>query len=295
MNNQAITRTLGCLGNEYSVLGAHCSLVAVLFLLCYSAPALAREPASNARVATTVGVEGVYYLRDAGETIAPRHVEHDSPILLRIADTQRDGDATFYEIRFIGNIPGSFDLRDYLQRASGDAVTDVAAANVQINSLLPADHSGELLALSGPGLPWPWPYRVLAVLSGIAWLAPAAIFVLRRWRRKLPSPALSAPAPTLVDRLLPLVAAAIAGHSSIEQLAQLERMLLGFWQARLGLESLPTSEALEKLRAHPEAGRLLRSLTAWLHEPPGRGAVDVHTLLAPYQSTAVPSPTEVAV
>jgi hypothetical protein len=251
--------------------------------------------AESSRVETTVGVEGVYFLRDAGEPIVARHVGDDSAILLRIADAQRDGDATIYEVRYIGNYAGEFDLRDYLQRASGDALTNVAAANVHVASVLPNDHSGELLPLRGAGLPWPWPYRVLAAIAAIAWLAPAAIFAVLRWRKKNAlAPAILADVPSLADRLRPLVAAAIAGRSSPEQLAQLERMLLGFWRTKLGLDNLPANEALEKLREHPEAGRLLRSLDAWLHEPPGRREVDVSALLAPYQYSAPLPATEAA-
>ena len=44
--------------------------------------------------------------------------------------------------------------------------------------------------------------------------------------------------------------------------------------------------ALARLRAYPEAGALLRGTDAWLHQPPGRAAVDVAALLAPYRGGA---------
>ena len=55
---------------------------------------------------------------------------------------------------------------------------------------------------------------------------------------------------------------------------------------RLGLDGLEPVAALVRLRAHPEAGALLRGTDAWLHQPPGRVAVDVAALLAPYRGGA---------
>jgi len=45
---------------------------------------------------------------------------------------------------------------------------------------------------------------------------------------------------------------------------------------------------LQKIRLHPEAGDLLRSLEDWLHRPPGAAKVDVNAILEPYGRLAVP-------
>ena len=59
-------------------------------------------------------------------------------------------------------------------------------------------------------------------------------------------------------------------------------MLLGHWRERLGLDSQDLAEATARLRAHPEAGALLRALEDWLHRPPGSVKVDIDAVLAPY-------------
>ena len=91
----------------------------------------------------------------------------------------------------------------------------------------------------------------------------------------------SAP-PTLAERLRPLVELASAGKLTADEKAQLERMLLGHWRERLGLESLEPRRGHARLRAHPEAGVLLRALEDWLHRPPGSVKVDIDAVLAPY-------------
>jgi hypothetical protein len=60
-------------------------------------------------------------------------------------------------------------------------------------------------------------------------------------------------------------------------------MLLGYWRHRLALHDLPMAEAVSRLKAHPQAGALLRALEDWLHRPPGSASVDVAAVLAPYK------------
>ena len=69
---------------------------------------------------------------------------------------------------------------------------------------------------------------------------------------------------------------------SASQQAQLERLLLTHWRQRLGLENVEATEAMPRLREHPDAGALLRALEDWLHRRPGTVKVDVEAMLAPY-------------
>jgi hypothetical protein len=95
------------------------------------------------------------------------------------------------------------------------------------------------------------------------------------------------PPPTLAERLRPLVEQAAAGTLSGDGQAQLERMLLNHWRQKLALEELDMPDALARLKAHAEAGELLRSLESWLHRPPGGDPIDVASVLAPYRQIPV--------
>jgi hypothetical protein len=89
---------------------------------------------------------------------------------------------------------------------------------------------------------------------------------------------------TVAERIRPLVEQASGGQLSAAEKAQLERLLLNHWRERLGLESVDFPEAVRTLRAHPEAGALLRALEDWLHRPPGSVKVDIEAFLAPYKT-----------
>ncbi len=87
----------------------------------------------------------------------------------------------------------------------------------------------------------------------------------------------------MADRLRPLVEQAARGQLSDDGKGQLERMLLGYWRHRLALHDLAMADAVARLKAHPQAGALLRALEDWLHRPPGSASVDVAAVLAPYK------------
>ena len=146
------------------------------------------------------------------------------------------------------------------------------------------------------------PRAVVGVPLGYKWLLGGAaalwvvaaipLFLARRRHRESPIHPDAAPPPTLAERLRPMVEQARAGKLSTDQQAQLERLLLSHWQQRLGLESIAISDALTRLRAHPEAGALLRGLEDWLHRRPGSAQVDIEAVLAPYRD--VPSDASAA-
>jgi hypothetical protein len=84
----------------------------------------------------------------------------------------------------------------------------------------------------------------------------------------------------------PLVESVAAGQADDAAKAELERLLVAFWRARLDLRSVKAAAAIATIRAHPEAGALLRQVEAWLHQPVPPAAFDLQALLAPYRSVS---------
>jgi hypothetical protein len=82
--------------------------------------------------------------------------------------------------------------------------------------------------------------------------------------------------------LRPLVERAARGELDQRATAQLETALVALWRKRLQLETQDPTTCILQLKAHAEAGPLLRGLEQWLHAPAGRTQIDVSALLAPY-------------
>ena len=238
-------------------------------------------------VETNVGLEGVYYARVRGPALAAKPVDDSAPVVLRMADAVQDGEATIYELRFVGSLPGRYDLRDYLVRVDGQPPSGVEPMQVAVHGLLPDDHDGSLESLARPAARTPLAYRALLALVAALWLLPPAWLLVRRWTRPRVKPhVVENGRPSLADQLRPLVEAAVAGRVTATEQARLERLLIAHWRQRLDLNGCPAVDALREMRRHPEAGELLRELDKWLHQPPGTARVDVAAILLPYRDAA---------
>jgi hypothetical protein len=231
----------------------------------------------------TVGMEGRLEVTLPGTLLEARPVEHKTKVVLRIAETRPRGDAIWYDLRYIGQAPGTYDLRGYLLRTDGSPTNNLPPMLVRIAPLLAENHDGTLVQPTASPLAHLGGYKALITAVAVVW---AILFVPLVWRRRKKEVAALPPPrePTLAERLRPLVEQAAAGTLSRDDQAKLERMLLHHWRQKLSLEDLAMAEAVVKLKADPEAGELLRALESWLHRPPGSAQVDVIKILEPYRS-----------
>ena len=251
-------------------------LAAFLLLTGVAAGAEERSP--------SVGMTG--RLEDVvlpGPELEPKPLAPEDPIVLRVVACRPHGASFRYDLEFTGLEPGPHDLRDYLRRRDGSPAADLPPLAVDVRQVLPPDQV-QPHPLPAGALPRVGGYRATLIAVGALWAAGVVgLLLVGRSRRRRAIPVAPAPPPTHQERLRPLVDRAVQGELAPREQAELELLLLDAWRARLGLEALSRGEALARLRAHPEAGSLLRQVEAWLHQPPGRGgAVDVAALLAPY-------------
>ncbi|MFZ4574368.1 MAG: hypothetical protein ACOYN0_08215 [Phycisphaerales bacterium] len=237
----------------------------------------------------SVGVEARHVYR-AAAVLRTKPVAHRQPLLVRIADARPDGDAYLYDLRATAMVPGVHDLRTALERADGGAMDDLPLATIEAVSVLPKAHRG-VDPRPDPAPPALGGYRSLAIAAGVVWGVPVLWFAGRAIfrRRRAPVAAQAIAPPTLADQLRPLVEAAIAGTAPVEDRARLERLLLAHWRERLSINAATAREALAVLKAHPEAGAILRAVEHWLHKPRAEGEAgpDISALLAPYRGSPV--------
>ena len=207
------------------------------------------------------------------------------PIVLRVVATFPHGTAFRYDLEYYGLEPGTFDLKDYLQRRDQSSTADLPNLPVEIVSVLPP---GQVLpnALAPSPTPSLRGYRTILSVAAIAWLAGLLAIIWwivgDRFRRR--GAAAGKRALSLADRLRPIIQDAVAGKTSDIQLAELERMLFTFWRRRLKLDHLTAADTMRELRGHPEASALLEQLEVWLHQPGSTKNVNVAALLEPYQN-----------
>ena len=265
---------------------ARLALVAVVAALLPVGCGRSDAPETDAGV--TVGMEGRTVVEIAGPAVEAAAVDEKSPVIVRVdAVSPRDGGGR-YDVRYIALEPGTYDLRDYLVRSADGSPLSADAAvppvEVAVGGLLPPGGLGELESGGPVGVGRFGGYALAASLVAALWatlLVP--LLVIGRRRRAVAPAAEVAPPPTVAEQIRPLAERAAAGSLSGEEKGRLERLLLAFWRDRLGLADLPMADAVARLRADPEAGRLLRSLDAWLHRRPGAEPVDLAAVMRPYR------------
>lgn len=269
-----------------------------LSLAATAGPATASDSATRgAPAAQTIGIEGRSIVSLPSSNYQPKPLDDRTELILRVEkiEPETNGQSRYY-LHFIGLEPGSYVLADYLIRPDGSRPDEIGDVRLQVQSMLPEDHDGQLNAHVPRRFPFIGGYRALLATLGVVWVGGLVTFGVRG-RKKAPvmvSPAPD-PEPSFAERLRPLVEAAAIGQLSIDGQASLERLLMGYWRERLGLPELRMAEALARLKAHSEAGAILRAVERWLHQPGGVGGSEIKTLLQPYRTVPAPAPASSSV
>ena len=233
---------------------------------------------------STVGREGAISVVLANPSLQPIPAEARAALVVRIASREVEAGGTRYDLRWLGAVPGVYNLTRYLVDVEGKPLSGVSGAEpvfVHVLSLLPPGVPGDLVASQQPPATRMGGYQLVLLGLGIAWLAVVPLLWRRQRRAKKIEPMTVA---SVVDQLREVIERARTTGLDTAARARLERLLLAYWRERLGLQQLDAPAAMLRLREHAEAGALLRQLDAWLHAPPGRNSVDVAALLAPYSA-----------
>lgn len=251
-------------------------------------PALgATNDASSSR---NIGIEGHVTVVLPRKDYQPRPLDDRTELILRVESLTPTNGAFAYDFHYIGFEPGAYNLADYLMRPDGSRPDELRDIRIHVRALLPEKHDGSLQPYTPRRFPFIGGYRMFLGFLGVLWLGGMLAFVLAgRKKAVVEQVAPAAPQVSLADRLRPLVQAAADGGLSTDGKAQLERLLFAYWRERLALPDLRMTDALQRLKQHPEAGALLRALERWLHRPGGATQHEVSALLEPYRSVAAPA------
>lgn len=195
---------------------------------------------------------------------APRR-DREPPLVVRLLDVKPAQDGFRYDFEIQGLGAGDYDLAAFLIAADPENPPRFPEIPLEITAGLPGIHLPETGKVSSPenlgG------YRTRLVVIGGVWIAGLAGILV--WMKKRPqAPADLETAPSLAERMKPLLDRAASGRLDADGRASLERLILGHWRSRLpGIGDKPPAIAMSDLRKHSEASALLLALETWLHAP----------------------------
>ena len=247
-----------------------------IIILLGAGTAIAEVPTQ--RVGQPLEILEVYI--PGGEVKPKPRRDSSQPLSVRQLEVKPAADGGRYDFEVQGLDPGSYDLADFLIAPDGTVIPPIP---LEITAGLPPGlarphptTAGELPDLGG--------YRRTMTVVAVLWAA--GLVAILFWRRKLPiaDDGAGLAAPTLSERLRPLVSRAAAGDLSADDRAKLERLVIGHWrEQRPDIAALAPAEAMVKLRNDPEASPLILALERWLHARESTtDSSEIERLLAPY-------------
>lgn len=258
--------------------------VSVAILYCLSLDIARAESVAKAER----GITGTFAFQYEGPSLRAKSLrDADTPLIVRI---QRNESPSQYSVRFIGNVPGQFDLRDWLEHTDGSPLQSAQPMVVTIVSTLPNDPRSDLFEVDGFQPGFRGGYRLALVLIGMAWLGVPIVVIASRilTRPKAIQTKSVVTELSLADQLRPLVETAAQGQLSTNDKARLELLLLRYWRQEANLPYADMAVAITKLRTHSQAGPILAAVERWLHAENGvarpESVQDVLRLLEPFRS-----------
>jgi hypothetical protein len=207
---------------------------------------------------------------------------------VRIAKVTEQPGTRIYDVRYIVNRAGTFDLKDYLTGEDGSRLDGLPSfkfngdpklsknldTRIQETEEISVDVGGHYYAtLTGLALLW------------IVWL----LLLIFYGRAKSPPPAAVAPPePTLAELLRVFLAQLEAGTLDAAAKAKMEMVLLRRWREELKLANLPMAAALDAIGRSDKTGNPWRQWQDWLHRPASKiQREEIAAVLTPYTVEAL--------
>ena len=249
-------------------------------------PIHAAEPALAPLVSGNVGMPLTLeqYVISGPELEVLPITDEKQPVVLRIESVWPHGTDFRYDFSFYGLEPGSFDLRTLLKRKDGSTMEGIHPIPIEIKSKL-KDEKAEPAPLKHHPIPVPGGYKGWMKVVGTLWvLGLAGILWSMRKQKKIEGAIIDKNIKlSLGEKLEPLVKLAASGAMSGKEKAELERLLLTYWNKRLKLENTKPSERIQALKKHSEAGVLIGAIEKWLHSPDSASETEIQNILKPYR------------
>jgi hypothetical protein len=273
------------------LLGSLALVIALAATAAFWRPAKKDDASLN----VPLGVEQAAIVTYSGPALAVAPYKWGVAVNVRIAAITERADARIYDVRYIVNREGTFDLKDYLTAADGRTLTGLPSFQFRGDPKLSKNLDNRIQETEEIRVEIGGHYRAtLAALAllWVVWLL-LLIFYKRGHRRQLITPP---PAePTVAALLRGLLAQLKAGTLDAAAQARLEMLLLRRWREELALEGTTMTAALASMAQHEKTREPLHRIQTWIHQPTsGATPAEIAALLAPHTieppAVAAPSP-----
>ena len=214
-----------------------------------------------------LGVELAAIVTYSGPSIAVAPYKWGVAVNVRIAEVIERPEKRIYDLRYIVNRAGTFDLKEYLVADDGSRLDGLPAfkftgdpklsknldTRIQETEAIRVDVGGRY-------------YEIMAALA-VLWIAWLLLLIFYKRPRPPAEPEAAPPGPTLAEMLRAFLAQLEGGTLDAAAKAKMEMTLLQCWRNELALRDVPMSTVLGAIACSEKTGEPLRKLQHWLHHP----------------------------
>jgi hypothetical protein len=214
-----------------------------------------------------LGVEQAAIVTHGGPVLVVAPYKWGVAVNVRIAEVIEQPDRRIYDLRYIVNREGTFDLKDYLAAEDGSALDSLPSFQFTGDPKLSKNLDTRIRETEEIRIDVGGRYVETMTVLALLWIG--WLFLLIFWKRPQPSagPDAELPGPTLAERLRDFLAQLEAGTLDAESKAKLEMTMLRCWREELAVSDLTMSAALHEIARGDQTGEALRRLQHWLHHP----------------------------
>lgn len=211
-----------------------------------------------------LGVEQAAIITYGGPELAVKPFKWGVAVNVRIAQVRGQPGARVYDVRYLVNREGDYDLRDYLAAESGVVPEGLPVFRFHGDPKMSKELEARIKETEQVGVQVGGRYYTKLTALGIVWLA--CLYPLIFWGRpKRVAPPPAAPAPTEAEELHGLLGRLRDGTLDAAGQARMEMILLRCWRAGLLDAQAPMSAALSAVARDGRTGEGLRRLQDWLY------------------------------
>ncbi len=256
-------------------------LTAVLVIAGIIAFVVTRRKDDGLRV--PLGVEQAAIVTYSGPLLAVAPYKWGVAVNVRIAEVTEKPDRRVYDLRYIVNRAGTFDLKDYLVADDGSTLEGLPAFKFEGDPKLSKNLDTRIQETEEIRVDVGGHYYERMALFTLLWIG--WLFLLIFWKRPKPPAETDAgpPPPTLAEMMRSFLAQLEAGTLNADAKAKMEMVMLQCWRNELALGNEPMESVLAHIASNGKTSEALKKLQHWLHHPSSSvPSADIAAVIKPY-------------
>jgi hypothetical protein len=211
-----------------------------------------------------LGVEQAAIVTYGGPVLMVKPFKWGVGVNVRIAQVSERAGLRVYDIRYLANRAGTFDLRDYLGAEDGRPLEGLPSFRFTGDPKLSKELESRIRETEPAEIELGGHYTLTMAALGVAWLGWLLLLIFYG-RPKPPVVIPPAPPPTMAEVFRAFLVQVEQGTLDAAGAARLEMALLRAWREGLVPAGAPMSQALAAVAAGDRTRDGLRALQHWLH------------------------------